>query len=386
MEANIIDGGLKLHNLKTFDAALKIGWLKRYITTKSKWSIVPYNFDFDGLFKYGVDYIERLLEITSNSFWLNVLHSLKLLWKDGNIFVPENIFLTPLWYNSIFRLQIKKEWILKGVYTITDLLQDNGKILSQSDFEKKFQLRTNFLEYGAVSMKINTFLQSRETPLHNHIIPNNCMLNVILQKDTKGVSTIYKMLLGKNNSIIENACTKWNAKVGNVTENFDFKKSFSRISMFDDIYLRYIQFRTLHRRFYTNNILFKMRIKDSPLCNFCNEYEDSNEHMLIECNMVKALWQEVELWISEIGVVDYTINDRIIILGELQKAHWLNAVILLTKKTIFNARTNITIPTIESIKNQVKNLYSYERYKYILCDREDKLEQRWGILLDYYEE
>ena len=147
MEANIIDGGLKLHNLKTFDAALKIGWLKRYITTKSKWSIVPYNFDFDGLFKYGVDYIERLLEITSNSFWLNVLHSLKLLWKDGNIFVPENIFLTPLWYNSLFRLQIKKEWILKGVYTINDLLQVNGKILSQSDFEKKFQLRTNFLEF-----------------------------------------------------------------------------------------------------------------------------------------------------------------------------------------------------------------------------------------------
>ena len=103
-----------------------------------------------------------------------------------------------------------------------------------------------------------------------------------------------------------------------------------------------------------------MRIKDSPLCNFCNEYEDSNEHMLIECAMVKTLWQDVERWISEIVVVNYIIYDRIIILGELQKAHWVNAVILLTKKTIFNARTNITIPTIEGIKNQVKNLYRYE--------------------------
>ena len=64
MEANTTDGGLKLHNLKIFDAALKIGWLKRYNNTNSKWSVVPYNFDFDGLFKYGVDYIERLSTLT----------------------------------------------------------------------------------------------------------------------------------------------------------------------------------------------------------------------------------------------------------------------------------------------------------------------------------
>ena len=235
-------------------------------------------------------------------------------------------------------------------------------------------------------MKINAFLQPRESPLYSHSTPNNCILDVILQKDSKGVSTIYKMLLSKNNSIIENAVSKWNSKVGNIMVHYDLKKSFSKISMFDDIYLRYIQFRTLHRRFYTNNILFKMRIKDSPLCNFCNEHDDSNEHMLIECDNVKSLWLEVENWISDIGVDNYHINNKTIILGELHKAHWINAVILLTKKPIFNARTSITIPTINSIKNQVKNLYRYEKYKYTLCDREDKLEQRWGILLEYFEE
>ena len=235
-------------------------------------------------------------------------------------------------------------------------------------------------------MKVKAFLQSRKKPLFSHSTTNNCLLNIILHKDIKGVSTIYKLLLSKNNSIIENACSKWNAKVGIVTETFVFKKSFSKINMFDDIYLRYIQFRTLHRRFFTNNILFKMRIKYSPLCIFCQEFEDSNEHMLIECDKVKSLWTEVESWIAEVGVVDYLINDRIIILGELQKAHWINAVILLTKNTIFNSRINNTCPTFVSIKKQVKNLYNYEKYKYTLCDREDKLEQRWGIMLEYLEE
>ena len=386
MEANTVDGGLKLHNLTLFDAALKIGWLRRYIVTRSKWNTLPYNCDFDGLFRYGVDYIERLLEITFNPFWLNVLNSLKMLWKDDKIYICDNIFLTPLWYNNILRMQIKKDWLLRGVYNINDLLHADGKFLTQIEFETKFNLQTNFLEYGAVLMKIKAFLQMRETPLYSHSAPNNCLLNVILQKDTKGVSTIYKLLLGKNTSIVENACFKWNEKLGNVTESFDFKKSFTKLNMFDDIYLRYIQFRTLHRRFFTNNILFKMRIKNSPLCTFCNESDDSNEHMLIECGKVKTLWMEVENWIAEVGVVGYVITDRLIILGELQKAHWINAVILLTKKVIFNSRINDTCPTFSSIKTQVKNLYKYEKYKYTLCDREDKLEKRWGMMLDYLEE
>ena len=106
--------------------------------------------------------------------------------------------------------------------------------------------------------------------------------------------------------------------------------------------------------------------------------------MLIECNKVKSLWTEVERWIAEIGVVDYLINDRIIILGELQKAHWINAVILLTKKTIFNSRINNTCPTFVSIKKQVKNLYNYKKYKYTLCDSEDNWNKDgvscWNIL------
>ena len=91
IEANIIDGGFKLHNLKKFDAALKIGWLKRYITTKS------YTLEFDGLFRFGMDFIERLLETTFNLFWLNVSISLKSLWMDNKIIIYDTIVLTPLW-------------------------------------------------------------------------------------------------------------------------------------------------------------------------------------------------------------------------------------------------------------------------------------------------
>ena len=73
------------------------------------------------------------------------------------------------------------------------------------------------------------------------------MLNVILSMDTKGVSHIYKLLTGRNSSITEKACYKWNEKLTSKVEVLSVKKSFSQRKMFDDVYLRYIQFRTLHR-------------------------------------------------------------------------------------------------------------------------------------------
>ena len=87
--------------------------------------------------------------------------------------------------------------------------------------------------------------------------------------------------------------------------------------MFDDIYLIYIQFRTLHRRIFTNNLLFKMNKKDPPVFDFCHNEEDSNGHVLIECKCVQKLWREMETLVLEIGVLDYTINEEIIIFGEM---------------------------------------------------------------------
>ena len=132
-------------------------------------------------------------------------------------------------------------------------------------FERKHQRKSNFLEHGIICRKVRDFLEWKEKPNFNHVNPNYCMLNIIFQKDTKGVPTIYRLLLGKYNSIIEKAWENWNEKLDHMVETFGFRKSFSRINMFDDIYLRYIQFRTLHRRFFTNNLLHKMRIKDSNM-------------------------------------------------------------------------------------------------------------------------
>ena len=155
----------------------------------------------------------------------------------------------------------------------------------------------------------------------SRVQPCNSYLNVLLSRYRKGVSCTYKQLMGKNEGIIENACEKWSGKITSRIEVFSMRKSFTKINLVDDIYFRYIQFRTLHRRFYTNNILYKMKIKPSPICEMCNTEEDSNEHMLINCTISQQLWREVENWLSEIGLINYTIDEQNITLGEHQKSY-----------------------------------------------------------------
>ena len=68
----------------------------------------------------------------------------------------------------------------------------------------------------------------------------------------------------RGNQIIGEIQHKWEEKTFLNFENIDISRSFVyHNSIFKDCYLKYTQFRTLHRRFYTNDKLYKMGIKNS---------------------------------------------------------------------------------------------------------------------------
>ena len=122
-------------------------------------------------------------------------------------------------------------------------------------------------------------------------------------------------LIKKGNQIIGEIHHKWEEKTALYLENIDITKSFVyHNSIFTDFYLKNTQFRTLHRRFYTNDKLFKMGIKKSDRCIFCLEESDSVEHMLLRCEKIKNFWRGIQNWIIEIGFIGYTLTENKIVL------------------------------------------------------------------------
>ena len=194
------------------------------------------------------------------------------------------------------------------------------KTLSLTEFQAKFQLKTNFLEYGGFCKQIQNFLRYKDFPQSKTPLPRNSYLNIIANKDRKGVSNLYRTLQGRHYNIIEENCEKWNTCDDVDLIPSEISKSFKRHStLIPDTYAKYVQFRTLHQRFFTNDRLHKMGIKDSPLCNMCETTNDSNAHMILYCEKSIKLWSDVERWINQIGVPNYTLTANSIITGDIQK-------------------------------------------------------------------
>ena len=207
LEADIRDGGLKLHNLEIFDQSLKLGWLKRYLKSDGKWRMFADLGDFEQVFSFGSAFTERAMEIAQVPFWSDVLRSLRALWKKNVIREKTNILLTPLWYNDVLRLPLKPEWFRRGVTIIADLIDDNCMFLSLNKFQSVFNIKTNFLEYGGFILSLKNFLDNNDIPNFKPVRPTNCIINVIVCSDAKGVSNLYRSMYVKNSNIIQNICT-----------------------------------------------------------------------------------------------------------------------------------------------------------------------------------
>ena len=147
--------------------------------------------------------------MVSNPFWRNVIDSLKILW-NYNFALDRSIILeTPLWLNPVFKLQINREWKEKGIMVISDFIEYSKKLYSMADFIARYKVKTNFLEYARVSIKINEYLNWRDTPDYREPRPKNSFLNSILSADIKGLSNLYKLILPKGNQILGELTDKW---------------------------------------------------------------------------------------------------------------------------------------------------------------------------------
>ena len=73
-----------------------------------------------------------------------------------------------------------------------------------------------------------------------------------------------------NNSSIFNICTKCWEKADLVLHQYEVRDSPLKIHLFDDIYLKYTNFRTLHNIFFTNDLLRKCKVVDTNMLSLCS--------------------------------------------------------------------------------------------------------------------
>ena len=117
----------------------------------------------------GWSYFDTVFHVERIQYPLMKDH-LSIMTISEIIFDKNVIRETPLWYNPMFRLQIKKEWKDKGIMVISDLLDYMTVPLSLEKINNKFNIKMNFLEYGKIAAIVkNHFEWKKYLIAENHI-------------------------------------------------------------------------------------------------------------------------------------------------------------------------------------------------------------------------
>ena len=139
----------------------------------------------------------------------------------------------------------------------------------------------------------------------------------------------------------------------------------------NNTYMRSFQYKILNNVLFLNKKLHTFGIKPSPLCSFCNLYDETPYHMFCECDCVKCLWSDlVQCFQNNLilptltpqtaifGFLDYTNNDSIFENNKCLSNH----ILLIFKLYVYKSREkkllniNNLIAEIQKIKRIEKEI------------------------------
>ena len=179
----------------------------------------------------------------------------------------------------------------------------------------------------------------RETkiPVDDNSPSNRTVALRTIYSISKGTKAYYNIL--NDSDCNPNCCAKWTKKS---YCNVCWKSCFLKIHKIDDIKLKCLQMRIVHRVIATNVVLKKMGIINCEQCTFCDE-KDSVEIFLWQCYFTRRFWRLLENLISTSceTACNIKIAENLVLFGIDSTAitdKILDLIILLAKQYLYRCK------------------------------------------------
>ena len=365
------DGGLKMIDIDFFICSLKISWIKRIFNSHASWS----NHYRTQLKAYG----EKLLfECNINErdckdlriksqFLKDVLTS----WaKVNNSCSDKPLSKEIVWNNSKIKLNntktlFYKAWYDKGIKFIEHLFDFRSKQFYT--FEQMKQLygipNGDFLKY--YTLICNIPLEWKTNLKTEDIVYNTpkYLIDKLDNEKTKLNKIAYKILIKRKRPNNPKYQLKWS-----IPENLNWE-NIHRQPFHVTIYtkLREFQYKYLMNIIPNNAFLYKCKIVNSNLCDFCNMFIDSSQHMFWECNFIQTFWTDIQNFLTiklsrTIIFSKETISFCNVLTNSDGDGTIVNYVTLLAKYFILKNKCNKTIPTVQAFQKYLIERKKIEEY------------------------
>ena len=127
--------------------------------------------------------------------------------------------------------------------------------------------------------------------------------------------------------------------------------------------LSIFKYEIIHNILLCRNLLYKMNISESPLCQFCNEVE-SLLHTLVNCPNIQDYWNSVLLWWNNQNNDIYNFDELGIMYGYdpgSSSSYIFNYYILLSKRHVFLQKYDHKLPNLFLFLELVKEKLLIQR-------------------------
>ncbi len=261
-----------------------------------------------------------------------------------------------IWNNRFITMENKilywDEWIQKGIIKIKHLLNNKGEFYSHSEIANKYNIKCNFLQALQIRQCIPHEWRKK---LYQNVMVSTTDRELGIIKNEKYTAIrnfkckeFYWCLVNAQTTSV-NCKKKWAEtfpKLTNVGEEIWHRIFLMPFTTTRETKLQSFQYKITHRIIACNKWLFDIKIKESKICNYCEEVDDL-QHFFLHCNKIEQFWESFINWWNRINTItlehDFEELDECILFGFPGKGDIVivvNYCVLVAKFYIYMDRMN----------------------------------------------
>lgn len=262
--------------------------------------------------------------------------------------------------------------------------------MSYNQFIGKFGNCVNFVEfYGLLKAIPKTWIDLLGTEL-NSLDPKELQFELEYKRISRThTKEAYNRSVRDNGKIIKTLHKKWKSKMEKLEDRpisiIELEKCFLELYWISPNQKhRSFQFRLLHRRIFLNDMLYRWKLADTALCEYCHTDYQTIEHFFVECPKVKPFWAKFQGWFECLTDSEITLSPRRILLNNFEgvcAAPFLNAALLIAKYHLY---VNFCLDkefNFYNFKDELTNIIRYERIDALNKNSRRKFCKKWAPML-----
>ena len=371
-------GGINMVNVFDHLSYIKINCFRRYLKNTDLFEMTNAMYPMlKDIKSNGIEYLDIVSSSIKNPMLHDILKHVKNLFGKIDILDQNDVIFECLFHNKNIRIGNKtvyyKNWAVNNVTQIYQLLKHNGEFMSFQEFILKYpRVGTHFLQYNGIIASIRWYF--RKINFVNTNLTNNAFDDQepvcwrTLRKDNNEIKALNK----RKPKVEHISKQKWE----NEFDNLNWKKIFHICQKTTgDTKIRWFQFRLLYRTLPTNRLLTIQKIKNSALCEFCNEHDDNLYHLFWDCHLVQIFWRELKnIFIDKIPhMMNFNLCKQIVIFGWKENVvtdRPFDLFLLSAKYHIYLCKLSKTIPNAQQFMKQFHLRYRLEKWCYNVIAKE----------------